>query len=158
MKRQLADSLADGWFMLVQGGTDSEWAFALFLDQLAGYGVEPSEDPGEGGFGHEVLRKAMLGTVRRINEFIRLIPAEKVGEVDTRSLLNFAVTDGSSVVCTRYVGSKTDEAASLYFSSGTSWKQEGEGVFKMERRDKGADIVLVASEPLTFERGEEKDF
>jgi hypothetical protein len=23
----------------------------------------------------------------------------------------------------------------------------------MDRRDKGADIVLVASEPLTFERG-----
>jgi len=53
----------------------------------------------------------------------------------------------------RYVGSKTDEAASLYFSSGTSWKQGGvDGEFKMERRDRGADIVLVASEPLTFER------
>ena len=154
VKRQLADSLADQWFMLVQGGTDSEWAFALFLDQLARSGADPSSNPGEGGFGHAVLRKAMLATIKKINEFIKTIPADKVSEVDTRSLLNFAVTDGSSVVCTRYVGSKTDEAASLYFSSGTSWKQEGEGVFKMERRDKGADIVLVASEPLTFERGE----
>ena len=101
----------------------------------------------------------MLGTIARINGFIGKIPQEQlvVEEVDTRSLLNFAVTDGCSVVCTRYVGSKTDEAASLYFSSGTSWKEEGEGVFKMERRDKGADIVLVASEPLTFERGEVTD-
>ena len=155
MKRQLADSLADQWFMLVQGGTDSEWAFALFLDQLARLGADPNANPGKGGFGHTVLRKAMLATIKRINEFIQAIPADKIPELDTRSLLNFAVTDGSSVVCTRYVGSKTDEAASLYFSSGTSWKQEGEGVFKMERRDKGADIVLVASEPLTFERGKE---
>ena len=153
VKRQLADSLADQWFMLVQGGTDSEWAFALFLDQLARLRVDPNSNPGEGGFGHTVLRKAMLATIRRINEFIKVIPADQVSELDTRSLLNFAVTDGNSVVCTRYVGSKTDEAASLYFSSGTSWKQEGEGIFKMERRDKGADIVLVASEPLTFERG-----
>jgi len=64
------------------------------------------------------------------------------------------------VVCTRYVSSKTDEAASLFFSSGTSWRQQpsaegakgNKGEYKMERRDKGADIVLVASEPLTFER------
>jgi len=57
-------------------------------------------------------------------------------------------------VCTRYVSSRTDEAASLYFSSGTSWKEGGsKGDYKMERRDRGADIVLVASEPLTFERG-----
>ena len=154
VKRQLADSLADQWFLLVQGGTDSEWAFALFLDQLERANVNPNKDPGVGGFGHAVLRKAMLQTIKSINTFIRQIPEANLKEVDTRSLLNFAVTDGHSVVCTRYVGSATDEAASLYFSSGTSWKQAGrEGEFKMERRDKGADIVLVASEPLTFERG-----
>jgi glutamine amidotransferase len=91
---------------------------------------------------------------------------EGMGNEDSRSLLNFAVTDGESVVCTRYVSSKTDEAASLFFSSGTSWKElkpeatnghkKAEGVdrdYVMERRDKGSDIVLVASEPLTFERG-----
>ena len=156
VKRQLADSLADQWFLGVQGGTDSEWAFALFLDRLERAGVNPNEDPGAGGFGHAVLRKAMLQTIKSINTFIREIPKDNVEEVDTRSLLNFAVTDGHSVVCTRYVGSATDEAASLYFSSGTNWKQDGkEGEFKMERRDKGADIVLVASEPLTFERGQD---
>jgi glutamine amidotransferase len=153
VKRQLADSIGDRWFEGVQGGTDSEWAFALFLDQLEKSGVNPSATPGDGGFGHAVLRKAMLSTFKQLNEFIKAIPPEKAKEVDTRSLLNIAVTDGSSVICTRYVSSSTDEAASLYFSSGTSWKQEADGVFKMERRDKGADIVLVASEPLTFERG-----
>jgi glutamine amidotransferase len=119
-------------------------------------GYHPRRDAGANGFGHTVLRKAMLKTIDRINKFIADIPEEQK-DADSTSLLNFAVTDGHSVVCTRYVSSKTDEAASLFFSSGTDWTQftdsEGNKDWKMERKDKGADIVLVASEPLTFERG-----
>jgi glutamine amidotransferase len=157
VKRRLAASLKDEWFIFVQGGTDSEWAFALFLDSMSKMGYNPSKPPAN-GFGHTVLRKAILETIRRINKFIAEIP-EECREEDTRSLLNFAVTDGVSVVCTRYVSSRTDEAASLFWSSGTNWREncdasERKGDYKMERRDKGADIVLVASEPLTFERGE----
>ena len=157
VKRALALSIDAAWFNGVQGSTDSEWAFALFLDSMRKDGNDPDHEPEQkDGFGHVVLRKAILRTIRRINQMIAEIPKEyrEREELDARSLLNFAVTDGHSVVCTRYVSSATDEAASLYFSSGTSWKQEGpKGNYKMERRDKGADIVLVASEPLTFERG-----
>ena len=156
VKRELAFSLDRRWFHGVQGSTDSEWAFALFLDSLCRAGFDPDDaEYNENGFGHAALRKAMLQTINRINGFVATSPREFREEaMDTRSLLNFAVTDGKSVVCSRYVSSKTDSAASLYFSSGTSWKEgEGEGIFRMERRDKGADIVLIASEPLTFERG-----
>lgn len=161
VKRRLATSVGDEWFNFVQGSTDSEWAFALFLDSMERMGHSPNGDMGDNGFGHTVLRKAMLKTIERINGFIADIPDHLKTEEDLRSLLNFAVTDGHSVVCTRYVSSRTDEAASLFFSSGTSWKQQKpsgagnaeKGDYKMERRDKGADIVLVASEPLTFERG-----
>ena len=151
--------------MGVHGNTDSEWAFALFLDCLERAGFDPDgEEYSITGFGHTALRNAMLQTIQRINQFVADIPPDARREddnddddvegVDSRSLLNFAVSDGHSVICTRYVSSKTDEAASLYFSSGTNWKYMGEkGLYKMERRDKGADIVLVASEPLTFERG-----
>ncbi|KAI9827760.1 MAG: hypothetical protein M1832_004249 [Thelocarpon impressellum] len=155
IKRALVDSIEDRWFLGVQGGTDSEWAFALFLDSMAKIGHDPSADIADGGFGHSVLRTAMLRTIERINRLIADIPERHraASELDTRSLLNFAVTDGFSVVCTRYVSSRTDEAASLYFSSGTNWREhEPRGNYKMERLDKGADIVLVASEPLTFER------
>ena len=157
VKRDLALGIDPKWFVGVQGNTDSEWAFALFLDCLKKAGHDPDgEDGARDGFGHAALRKAMLRTIGRINRFVDAVPSELRDEVmDKRSLLNFAASDGHSVVCTRYVSSTTDEAASLYFSSGTSWKQgEGPGQYKMERRDKGADIVLVASEPLTFERGE----
>ena len=39
-------------------------------------------------------------------------------------------------------------------SSGTSFHEYQPGHFRMERKDKGQDIVLVASEPLTFERAD----
>ena len=156
IKRQLVNSIRDTYFLGVQGSTDSEWAFALFLDTMHSLGHDPSVAPDPShGFGHVALREAMLGTISRINALIAsLQPADTERKIDARSLLNFAVTDGHSVICTRYVSSRTDEAASLYFSSGTSWreKRKGSGDYRMERRDKGADIVLVASEPLTFER------
>lgn len=153
IKRRLGQRLADKWYLGVAGGTDSEWAFALFLDTLERMGHDPSNPP-EGGFGPNVLRQAMLKVIKQINVLIKEIPEKTIVEekVDTRSLLNFALTDGHSVICTRYVSSKTDEAASLYYSSGTTWDDKKKGNFQMDRRDKGADIVLVASEPLTFER------
>lgn len=154
IKRPLADSLADKWYLGVKGGTDSEWSFALFLDLLEKEGVDPSSDPGPEGFGQALLRRVMMKTIAKINELVREIPQKhNVTNLETRSLLNFAVTDGHTVICTRYISSKTDEPASLYFSSGTKWKEGNtKGHFKMERHDKGADIVLVASEPITFER------
>lgn len=164
IKRNLALSLSERWFGYVQGSTDSEWAFALFLDCLEKSGHNPDSPPSEKGFGHSVLRKAILKTIARINAFIGELP-DKDRTEDCRSLLNFAVTDGHSVVCSRYVSSRKDEAASLFFSSGTSWKEQqgskkpsadhidpDQKDYVMERRDKGSDIVLVASEPLTFER------
>ncbi|QIW94845.1 hypothetical protein AMS68_000363 [Peltaster fructicola] len=164
--RRLVSSIADRWFESVGGSTDSECAFALFLDSLEQLGVDADDEVKQReGFGHTILRKAMLKTIERINGFIASLGDSVKRQSDTRSLLNFAVTDGKSVVCTRYVSSRTDEAASLFFSSGTSWTEQGgtehdrtgrpkigKGEYKMERRDRGADIVLVASEPLTFER------
>ena len=130
------------------GNTDSEWAFALFLDVLDRMGYDPdSASLNDTGFGHSILRKAMLATIKRINALIASIPDKTLKEeeegLECRSLLNFAVTDGHSVVCPRYVSSMTDEAASLYWSSGTSWQedQSTKGRYRMERRDKGADIV-----------------
>lgn len=153
IKRRLGSFLADRWYLGVKGGTDSEWAFALFLDLMEKEGVNPSDAP-KGGFGPTLLRRVMDKTIKKINEFIANIPNKHaMTDLETRSLLNFAVSDGHTVICTRYVSSKTDEPASLYFSSGTKWKEgKTKGHFKMERHDKGADIVLVASEPLTFEK------
>lgn len=53
----------------------------------------------------------MLATIAKLNTFTKEAGCKEP------SLLNFAVTDGHSVIATRYISSKTDEAASLYFRS-----------------------------------------
>ncbi|CCG81099.1 putative Glutamine amidotransferase [Taphrina deformans PYCC 5710] len=146
VKRKMHALLREEYFLWMQGSTDSECAFALFLNCLHDLGYPPADHI---TFDATILRQAMLDTITKINTLI-----DDAGVTDP-SLLNFAVTDGTDVVCTRYVSSRTDEAASLFFSSGTSFHQyEAGGHYKMERRDKGQDIVLVSSEPLTFQRAD----
>jgi glutamine amidotransferase len=108
IKRRLMMSLREEYFLFVQGNTDSEWAFAVFLNELANLGCHPS-DQKPGGFGHANLRRAMMNTISSINAWCK-----EVGEQEP-SLLNFAVTDGEAVVASRYVSSATEEAASLFF-------------------------------------------
>ena len=70
----------------------------------------------------------MLATIASLNEFTREAGITEVssdvlltfchGEISLwypsqPSLMNFCVTDGETVVATRYVSSKVDEAASL---------------------------------------------
>ncbi|KAF9015116.1 nucleophile aminohydrolase [Cyathus striatus] len=141
IKRKLQGDLPDVAFNMVQGNTDSEWAFALFLAKLP--------DPNARSFTPEVLRKAMLDTVASLNTY-----AEEA-QITEPSLMNFCVTDGESVVVTRYISSRTDEAASLWFSSGTNFSEYAEGGhYKMSKADKRENIIMIASEPLTFERAD----
>lgn len=141
IKRKLQSGLPDIAFDAVQGNTDSEWAFALFLSKL--------QDPNASSFTWETLRTAMVETISGLNQL-----AAEVGVAEP-SLMNFCVTDGESVVVTRYVNSRTDEAASLWFSSGTTFSEYAQGGhYKMSKADKRENIILIASEPLTFERAD----
>lgn len=54
----------------------------------------------------------------------------------------------------RYVTSRTCEAASLFFSSGTSFDEYAEGMYRMTKADKRENLIMIASEPLTFERSD----
>lgn len=142
LKRRLQSDLPDIAFDQVQGNTDSEWAFALFISKLP--------DPTAKTFTPNVLQKAMEDTIAALNVYRK--------EFDITSepnLLNFCVTDGHSVVVTRYVSSRTDEAASLWFSSGSEFSESADGGhYKMTKSDKRENIIMIASEPLTFERAD----
>lgn len=91
----------------------------------------------------------MLETLAQINAY-----TESIGASDP-SLMNFCVTDGHSVVATRYISSRVEEAASLYFSTGSTFEEyEAGGHFRMKKADKRENMILIASEPLTFERAD----
>lgn len=59
-----------------------------------------------------------------INEFIDNIFESVIyfENVDIRSLFNFVVLDGYSVICICYVGSVLDEVVSLYYLLGIFWE------------------------------------
>ncbi|KAJ3551045.1 hypothetical protein NMY22_g46 [Coprinellus aureogranulatus] len=141
IKRKLQSDLPDIAFDTVKGNTDSEWAFAVFISKLP--------DPAAKSFTPGVLRKAMESTIAQLNVY------RKQYGITEPSLLNFCVTDGESVVVTRYISSRDDEAASLWFSSGTEFSEYAEGGhYKMTKSDKRENIIMIASEPLTFERAD----
>lgn len=139
IKKRLLNSLREEIFLDIQGTTDSEHSFALFLNML--------ENPKQRKeFSHEELKQAMLATIAQLNEWL-----DETG-VTEPSLLNFAVTDGQSVVCTRYVNDSEGEGASLFYSSGSEFRSEDDGQYRMVKANKREDVVVVASEPLTYER------
>ncbi|KDE05682.1 hypothetical protein MVLG_03916 [Microbotryum lychnidis-dioicae p1A1 Lamole] len=141
--RHLQADLSDEYFGVPQGNTDSEWAFACFLERLS-----KITDPKARTIPHQLLRRAMLETVQLISSY-----TQKVGATEP-SLMNFCVSDGLSVVSTRYITSATEEAASLFFSTGSMFEEYEPGMFRMTKADKRERIILIASEPLTFERAD----
>lgn len=145
IKKKLMNHLEDEFFLYIQGSTDSECCFALFLDTLFKMGYNPTDLNVQ--FPHKVLKQALLTTIELIKDWQTQVTSEP-------SLLNFAITDGESVVISRYITSKTDEAASLHFSTGSRFFEYEPGLFKMERLNRSQDVIFVASEPLTFERGD----
>ncbi|EDK47037.1 conserved hypothetical protein [Lodderomyces elongisporus NRRL YB-4239] len=145
IKKKLINHLEDKYFLLIQGSTDSECCFALFLDTLDKMGYDPEDK--ETVFSHVVLKTAILKTIELVKNWQLEVTTEP-------SLLNFAATDGESIVVSRYITSKTDEAASLHFSTGSRFFEYQPGLFKMERLNRSQDVIFVASEPLTFERGD----
>ncbi|KAJ7706229.1 N-terminal nucleophile aminohydrolase [Mycena rosella] len=133
--------LPDVAFNVVQGNTGQTSQHTSFLLILP--------DPNARTFTPDILRRAMLDTIASLNSL-----AEAAG-VTEPSLMNFCVTDGDTVVATRYISSDKDEAASLWFSSGTTFSEDAEGGhYKMSKADKRENIIMVASEPLTFERAD----
>lgn len=141
IKRNVQKDLPDFAFGMVQGNTDSEWAFAVFLSKLP--------DANAQTFTVQVLRQAMVDTIAAVNGY-----ADAAG-ITEPSLMNFCVTDGDTVVATRYISSDKDEAASLWFSSGTTFSEDADGGhYRMSKADKRENIIMIASEPLTFERAD----
>ncbi|CUM66546.1 uncharacterized protein PRCAT00004215001 [Priceomyces carsonii] len=145
MKKKLINSLEDKFFLMLEGSTDSECCFALFLNTLYKKGYDPEDESVK--FTHHIIKEALLVTIELLKTWQKELS-------DEPSLMNFAVTDGESVVVSRYITSKTDEAASLYFSAGSKFFEYKPGLFKMERMNRSQDVIFVASEPLTFERGD----
>ena len=122
-REQLIAKLPKKLLPLVAGDTDSELAGAVFASHLAGFPYRKTYDL-------VALRAAMLATVAnlrerslRVHETVHECPADM-----PPSSLNFAVSDGRSLVVIRFRSSMSEDPPTLYY------RQVEEG-------------VIVASEP-----------
>lgn len=128
-------------FTCVVGTSDSEHIFGVFmslLEKRASITVRQSAD---------TIMSVMVETIELLSQWL-----SEAGVTDP-SLLNFALTDGVSVIVTRVVlsGDEDTVGASLYFSCGSAWAESDveKGVYRMIQCDRREHVVIVASERLS---------
>jgi predicted glutamine amidotransferase len=136
IKRALRASLPNHLYNFIQGTTDSEHAFALFLKHL-------EKPPFEADA--ETMRAALVATIEELDEL-----TSEAGIEDT-SFYNFAVTNGREIVASRYFSNEKEPSASLHYSRGKHFHVLPTGEYDLEHAANRteAEYVIVSSEALT---------
>lgn len=135
IKRNLTRSLSDEAYNLIDGNTDTEHLFALFVDQVKEFSNPTVQD----------LADALIRTITILETL------KRQANVTEASTLNLVLSDGQRLVVTRYV-SEGEESNSLYISQMGRFYCE-DGLCCMED---GKKAVLVVSEPLSESQQWEK--
>ncbi|HEX8652772.1 MAG TPA: class II glutamine amidotransferase [Pyrinomonadaceae bacterium] len=136
IKRRLRAELKDEFYDMIEGTTDSEHAFALFLNSLrTPFGEASGEE----------MRRALVEVIARLNAL-----SGDAG-ITEPSYYNFAVTDGHSTVVSRYCSGEGQKGNSLHYSRGLRFECLPGGLCDMHtvKGEEGARAVIVASERLT---------
>jgi len=119
IKRRFLDQVSDEAFVRIMGTTDSECVFALVMTHLANDGyadVSPYEQ--KTPFGYKRLTEALKRTLRQIENILTAH-----GNPDGYSTCNFSLTDGETMVVTRFCDKSPDiPPPSLYFAFGNARK------------------------------------
>ena len=134
IKRRLRQSLPDRIYRSIDGTTDSEHAFATFLNLL---------DEDEEGVTVDSLAVGLVKTIWQLEGW-----AADAG-IKKPSIYNFAVTDGQNLATIRYVSDAQVEPISLYISKRgkcQSFHGEWETMTDCFAETSG---VVVSSERLT---------
>lgn len=136
-RRALLGGLSDDAFAGIEGSTDSEHLFAMFLDRVRGHdGLHPAD----------AMAQALRETIREVHRL-----AGDAGATE-HHYLNIAVADGTHAVVTRYTSDVPDNADSLYYSIGRRYSQVG-GATQMQACEMGRGCVIVSSERLSDDAG-----
>ncbi|MBM4177880.1 MAG: class II glutamine amidotransferase [Ignavibacteria bacterium] len=138
IRRKLLRGLNDVAYDAIQGSTDSEHLFGLFLNHVA--------DP-HGHVTCEQMVQAMKGMFADLNQLLMEIA------VHQHSYLNLAVTNGTCLIAVRYTTNPNVQPASLYYMFGREYKCT-EDQCAMEPSFGKPSAIVVASEPFTARRSD----
>jgi len=134
-KRSLLATLSDDAFVGIEGTTDSELLFAMFLDERA---KRSTNDPGRD------MAEALATVCRR------------AGNHDGEpSYLNLCVTDGKRVAATRFSTDPKGVTSTLYTHHGKRYACI-DGECRMIEPGEEMTSAIIASEPLSDDDGWER--
>jgi predicted glutamine amidotransferase len=133
IRRALLRELKDEAYDAIKGSTDSEHLFGLFLNNL--------KDPSAPVSTEEMVDAmfAMFGDLNRLL-FEHNIRAH--------SYLNLVVSNGKSVVATRYTTNPRVQPATLYYMFGKQYVADDYRSYMLPD-DGRSEAVVIASEPFT---------
>lgn len=132
VKRHLRHLLEDDIYHWIQGETDSEHLFALFLQLAKGRDLSQLDVVAD------ILEETFRATMRLVNQYSQRGP----------SYFNVCLTDGKRLVASRYCTNKKIEPESLHYSLGSRFVAR-HGHYHMQHVGKKPKCILVTSEKLT---------
>jgi len=130
--RRLREELADEFYFGIRGSTDSEHAFAVIQERLG----DAARDPD------------LPDLVAAVTEGLECLESLKheAGKPGATTQANFCLTDGESVVATRYASPESASAQTLCVGEAGAFESDGE--FCATPDPEGDAATLVASEAL----------
>lgn len=134
IRRRLRDSLPNHLYNMIEGTTDSEHAFAVFLTQLDDADSEKTVSE---------IGRALVQTVAQLEVW-----TAEAARIEKPSYYNFAVTDGRSIAALRYVSDPSIEPASLYFAANKKYECPN-GICQLVDCDYSERAVVIASERVS---------
>ncbi|MFM8472904.1 MAG: class II glutamine amidotransferase [Candidatus Kapaibacterium sp.] len=140
IRRQLLRTLKDTAYDAIQGSTDSEHMFGLFLNHI--------EDP----YGEVSCDDMVVALSKALDDLSDLLID---ADIRQHSYLNLCVSNGTSIVAVRYTTNQDVQPASMYYAFGSRYNADVEGcVIDATPMGQRHAAVLIASEPITARRSD----
>ena len=140
IKRKLIYRLDDESFEWIDGQTDTQYIFALFMTIAR----EKKQEEGELSLGD--LSCCLSQTFSEIEDM------KKEERIKGPSLYNLVLTNGKSMIATRYSTIPTEETRSLHITSNTECYVSEEGYLVCKPLQNNESSVLISSEVLTEDK------
>ena len=149
MRYDLLEQIPPALSSRIEGTTDSEWFYALVLAQLP----EPFEP---------CTASKMAAAARRALEIVREV--RKRHGIDTQSPINLVLSDGQSLIATRFVfdygwypqddsffaAEREYDYTTLYYATGVSERWQARN--GRARPNRATSSLIITSEPLSADR------
>lgn len=134
IKRDLINKLSDHYYQWIEGQTDSELVFALYMQVVAAVAKEREAK----GLPLRALSNCFKETFQIIKE------VQNEHAIEGPSVYNMVISDGSRLIATRYSTNPEEESRTLYFTRGQKYVCEGNFCQMLPLKDEHGSILVVS--------------